>query len=187
MRKLILWDLVTLDGYFEGKKSWDLGFHELIWNKELEDFSLLQLKSADIIIFGKVTYDGMASHWQTATGEIAKYMNSIQKIVCSRTLTTAYWNNTTIVKDAVPEIKRLKQEGNGNMFVFGSGKLSQTFINANLFDEYRLVIVPVLLGNGERLFKPGLHYQKLKLLETLPIASDGVLLRYSPVIHEEKE
>ena len=185
MRKLILWDLVTLDGYFEGEKKWDLDFHNLVWGKELEDFSLEQLKSAEFLIFGEVTYKGMMDYWQTATdenAEIAGFMNSIKKIVCSPTLIIAEWNNTTIIKDAVPEIKILKQEGEGNLFVFGSGNLAQALINAKLFDEYRLVIVPVLLGNGNHLFKPGLNYQKLTLLEARSLSNGGVLLRYSPFI-----
>src|SRR3990172_7044338 len=124
MRKLIMWNVVTLDGYFEGEKNWDLSFHELVWGKELEELSLIQLKSADMLVFGATTYKGMADYWtkaeEGAEGEIAKLMNNIKKVVCSSKLKTVNWNNTTIVKDAVTEIHRLKKQGNGNMFVFGS-------------------------------------------------------------------
>ena len=70
MRKLIMWNVVTLDGYFEGEKNWDLSFHELVWGKELEEFSLTQLKSADMLVFGATTYKGMADYWTKAEGEI---------------------------------------------------------------------------------------------------------------------
>ncbi len=166
-----MWNVITLDGYFEGEKPWDLSFHELVWGAELEDFSNEQLASADMLVFGKNTYKGMAEYWPKATGETAETaekMNAIRKIVCSPTLENADWNNTTVVHDAVAEIPKLKQGGDGNMFVFGSGILSESLMKANLFDEYRLVVAPVLLGKGRRLFNDGLPYQKLKLLEARP-------------------
>ena len=181
MRKLIMWNVISLDGYFEGEKAWDLEFHDLAWGKELEIFSIEQLKSADMVIYGEKTYQGMAEYWSKAEGETADYMNKIPKVVCSSTLKTANWNNTIIMKDAVTEIPKLKQEGDGNMFVFGSGILSKSLMKANLFDEYRLCVVPVFLGKGRRLFNKGLPFQKLKLLEARPLQTGGVMLRYAPV------
>ena len=181
MRKLIMFNMITLDGYFEGEKNWDLDFHELVWGKELEQFSIEQLKSADMLVFGGVTYEGMAKYWTTAEGEIANFMNRIQKVVCSRALKTANWNNTTIVGDAIAELPKLKQQGDGNMFVFGSSILCEALTKEKLFDEYRLVIVPVILGKGRRLFNQELNYQKLKLLEARPLSTGGVILRYAPM------
>jgi dihydrofolate reductase len=181
MRKIIMWNLTTLDGYFEGEKAWDLDFHELVWGKELEDFSIEQLKSVDMLIFGEKTYIGMADYWKKEKGEIADYMNKLPKIVCSRTLSNADWNNTTIMRDAAGELPKLKQEGDGNMFVFGSGNLSESLMKANLFDEYRLCIAPVFAGKGRRLFNDGLPYQKLKLLEARPLQTGGVIMRFSPI------
>lgn len=181
MRKLIMWNVISLDGYFEGEKAWDLEFHDLAWGKELENFSIEQLKSADMVIYGEKTYQGMADYWSKAEGETADYMNKIPKVVCSSTLKTANWNNTIIMKDAVTEIPKLKQEGDGNMFVFGSGILSKSLMKANLFDEYRLCVVPVFLGKGRRLFNEGLPYQKLKLLEARSLSTGGVVLSYAPV------
>ena len=178
-----MWNVVTLDGYFEGEKNWDLSFHELVWGKELEELSLTQLKSADMLVFGAATYKGMADYWTKAEGAeagIAKFMNEIRKVVCSSTLKTADWNNTTIVKDAVAEIPKLKQQGNGDMFVFGSGNLSESLMKAGLFDELRLCIAPVLLGKGRLLFNQGIPYEKLKLLEARPLATEGIILRYAP-------
>jgi len=182
MRKLIMWNVITLDGYFEGEKSWDLGFHELIWGKALEEFSLTQLKSADMLVFGATTYKGMAEYWTKAEGEIeiARFMNEIQKAVCSSTLKTAGWNNTMIIKDAVAEISGLKRQGNGNIFVFGSGNLSESLMKAGLFDEIRLCIAPVFLGKGRLLFNQGIPRRKLRLLEARPLDSGGIILRYAP-------
>ena len=184
MRKLIMWNVITLDGFFEGINSWDLGFHELVWGKELEDFSIDQLKSADMLVFGKTTYIGMADYWTTAVDEIeiAKVMNEIRKVVCSTTLKSTSWNNTTILTDAVTEITQLKTEGNGNILVFGSGKLSESLMKAGLFDEYRLCISPVFLGKGKLLFNQGIQYQKLKLVESNPLTNGGIILRYTPNI-----
>lgn len=182
MRKLIMWNVITLDGFFEGSNSWDLGFHELVWGKELEDYSINQLKSSDMLVFGKSTYLGMADYWPTAVneGEVAKLMNEIQKVVCSTTLKSTSWNNTTILTDAVSEIAKLKTEGNGNICVFGSGNLSESLIKAGLFDEYRLCISPVFLGKGKRLFNQGIQYQKLKLVESNTLTNGGIILRYTP-------
>ncbi|PJZ78586.1 dihydrofolate reductase family protein [Leptospira neocaledonica] len=185
MRKLIMWNVVTLDGYFEGEKNWDLSFHELVWGKELEEFSLVQLKSADMLVFGATTYKGMAEYWTKAAedpteGEVAKFMNEIQKVVCSSTLKTADWNNTTIVRNAAVEIPKLKQQGDGDMFVFGSGNLSESLLKAELFDEIRLCIAPVFLGKGKLLFSQGIPHKKLKLLESRLLSTGGILLQYAP-------
>ena len=102
--------------------------------------------------------------------------------MCSSTLESADWNNTTIVRDAIAEIPKLKQQGAGNMFVFGSGKLCEALEKANLFDEYRLVVVPVFLGKGRHLFNQGLNYQKLKLIEARPLSTGGVIVRYDAPI-----
>ena len=180
MRKLIMWNMVTLDGYFEGNQNWDLSFHDAVWGKELEDVSIEQLKSADILVFGAKTYKGMADYWSKARGEIAEYMNKLSKVVCSNKLETAAWENTTIMRDAVSELPKLKREGDGSMFVFGSGILSESLMKADLFDEYRLCVVPVFLGKGRRLFDEGLPYQNLKLLEARPLQTGGVILSYAP-------
>jgi len=181
VRKLIMWNLLTLDGYFEGAKSWDLDWHNTVWGDELERLSVEQLHSADMLVFGRITYEGMAAYWQSAQGEVAERMNSLPKVVCSRTLKTADWANTTLIHDhAAAAIKALKQQGDGNMFVFGSGNLSATFIREGLFDEYRLLIAPVILGAGKPLFGQGLSRQSLTLLDSRQLASGGVILRYAP-------
>src|SRR5512141_1221860 len=103
MRNLIMWNLVTLDGFFEGTKPWDLDWHEYVWGDELERISIEQLKSADTLVFGRATYQGMAAYWPTETGEVAKRMNRISKIVFSNTLERADWRNTTLVRGAAEQ------------------------------------------------------------------------------------
>lgn len=182
MRKLIMWNMVTVDGYFEGEKEWDLDFHKAAWGNELVDFSIDQLKSADMLIFGKNTYRGMADYWPKAEGEgeVKELMNEIRKVVCSSTITSSDWNNTTITSDAISEISRLKTEGNGDMLVFGSGKLCISLMEADLFDEYRICIAPVLLGKGRRLFPDGISYKKLKLIDSRSLSTGAAILKYTP-------
>jgi dihydrofolate reductase len=132
-----------------------------------------------MLVFGRVTYEGMAAYWTTAQGAIADYMNKLPKLVCSRTLQMATWNNTTMVKDNVAvEIARLKQQGSGNMLVFGSANLSRTLMNERLFDEYRIGIAPVIHGRGRLLFSDGHNPQSLQLLEARALSTGCVILRY---------
>ena len=176
-----MWNLVTLDGYFEGEKPWDLPWVDHVWGEELEQFSLAQLKSADLLLFGRHTYEGMAQYWQTAEGEIAGYMNSLPKFVASQTLRSVEWENTTLILDDIVEtIVRLKQGGDGNMFVFGSAIFSQTLMDNRLFDEYRLCILPVLFGNGRSLFKSNQGTHGLRLIDALTHSTGCVILRYQP-------
>jgi dihydrofolate reductase len=181
MSRLILWNAVSLDGFFEGEKSWDLAFHRHIWGEELERFSVEQLRSADRLLFGRVTYEGMAAYWKTATGEVADFMNRLPKVVFSRTLRQADWENTKLAKgDLVAEVRELKRHGDGNTFVFGSGNLSASLVEHGLFDEYRLAVAPVLLGRGRPLFGPVEKQLPLKLLEARTWSNGGVILRYEP-------
>jgi dihydrofolate reductase len=178
MKKLIMWNVITLDGYFQGVEPWDLNFHSSVYGEELERFSIEQLDSAEAVIYGSVTYAGMASYWKNEKGEVADRVNSMKKYVCSQSLTSGDLNNTEILKDAVADITKLKQEGEGNLFVFGSGKLSNSLIKAGLFDEYRLCIAPVLLGDGRQLFESGLPAEKLSLLDSSTLTTGGVMVKY---------
>jgi dihydrofolate reductase len=180
-RRLIMWNLVTLEGFFEGPKKWDLDWHEYVWGEELEQLSLEQGKSADALLFGRVTYEGMAAYWSTATGAVAEFMNSVPKVVFSRTLAKADWNNTRLVReDAVGEIAKLKNAAGKNLYVFGSADLSATLTQHDLFDEYRLCVVPVLLGSGTPLFKTASERKRMKLRETRTLKSGGVILFCEP-------
>jgi dihydrofolate reductase len=181
MSKLIMWNLMTLDGYFDGAENWVLDWHQYAWGEELERMSIEQLREADMLLFGRVTYEGMAAYWKTAQGAVAGYMNSLPKAVFSRTLELADWQNTKLLKgDVKEEVEELKRMGEKNIFVFGSGDLSATLLERGLFDEYRLCLVPVVLGSGKQLFGRKLSRQRMKLLESRPLVSGSVLLRYAP-------
>ncbi len=127
MRRLVMWNLQTLDGYFDGARPWDLDWHIAAWGAELEQFSLEQGKSIGTLLFGRATYQGMAEHWTKAKGPIADFMNAVPKVVFSRTLRVAEWKNTRLVQtDAADEVARLKREPGKDLFIFGSAALSPT-------------------------------------------------------------
>ena len=173
---------MTLDGRFEGDKPWNLSFHQLVWGPELEAHAVAQLHEASMLVFGENTYKGMAEYWNGEGANdvpVAPLMNSIAKIVCSRTREKAEWNNTTIVRDAVGEVTRLKEKEGGPMFVFGSGMLSESLMNAGLFDEIRMCVAPTILGKGRHLFTDATAQRNLALLESKPLANGGVILRYA--------
>jgi len=181
MRRLIMWNMVTLDGFFEGPKSWEIDWHEYVWGEELEQLSKEQLRSADMLLFGRVTYQGMAGYWSSEKGEIADSMNNMPKVVFSRTLEKAEWKNTRLVKEnAEQEVAKLKQQPGKDLFIFGSANLSSTLMQHRLIDEYRLGVNPVILGAGNPLFKASPNRMKMKFLEARPLKSGCVILRYQP-------
>jgi len=174
-----MWNLVTLDGFFEGPRKWDIDFHETVWGEELERFSLEQIRGADLLLFGRVTYQGMANYWPSATGEIADLMNSIPKMVFSRTLDRAEWSNTELVSaNAVERVAQLKEQPGQDILVFGSANLASTLTEGRLIDEYRIGVAPLLLGGGNPLFKPSPHMTRLRLLEARTLTTGAVILYY---------
>jgi len=180
MRPLIMWNLVTLDGFFEGAKSWDLAFHETVWGDELERISIDQLRGADCLLFGRTTYEGMAAYWAKATGTVAELMNGIRKVVFSRTLARADWNNTRLVAGpAEEEVSRIKGEPGKDILIFGSANLTDSLSRRGLIDEYRIGLVPVVLGVGNPLFKAG-NPMQLHLAQTTPLESGCTILRLHP-------
>jgi dihydrofolate reductase len=179
MRQLVMWNMVTLDGFFEGSNPWDIDWHS--WGEDLEQLSLDQLQSADMLLFGRKTFQGMAQYWPSATGDVAELMNNIPKVVFSKTLEQADWTNSRLVQsDAEVEVARLKQEPGKPMFIFGSADLSATLMQRGLIDEYRLGLNPIVLGGGNPLFKPLPGKVPMKLLEARSLTSGCVLLRYQP-------
>jgi dihydrofolate reductase len=182
MAKLIMWNLVTLDGLFEGPTKWALDWHDIVWGDELEQLSIAQLRSAAMLLFGRVTYQGMASHWPTAQGEVANLMNSLPKVVFSTTIDRADWNNTTFLRGSpVEEVPKLKNGVSKDIFLFGSANLASSLMPAGLIDEYRLCLTPVVLGKGTPLFKPSASPTRMRLLGTRSLESGAVILRYEPL------
>lgn len=181
MRRLIVWNMMTLDGFFEGPASWDIGWHEAAWGQELEQFSMEQAKDIGTLLFGRVTYQGMASYWTTAQGKIADFMNGVSKVVFSTTLDRADWNNSRLVRGkAEDEVAALKRQPGKDLYIFGSANLCSTLMNRGLIDEYRVGLAPIVLGRGNPLFKPRSDRLNLTLLEARPLATGCVILRYKP-------
>jgi dihydrofolate reductase len=182
MAKLIMWNLMTLDGYVAGPNG-DISWHEDVWGPELEAFSKEQGKAAGGLMFGRVTYDLMAGYWPKAQGEsaeIANFMNALPKFVFSRTLKSSPWNNTQVFNDNVTDtVARLKRETPKDIFIFGSAGLAGSLIPAGLIDEFRICVVPRILGGGTPLFRQG-ERQKLKLLDAKPLSAGAAILRYEP-------
>ena len=177
MRKLIMWNLVSLDGFFEGANKWDLPFHEVAWGPDLERLSIEQTGAADMLLFGRVTYEGMAAHWPNATGTVADIMNRIPKVVFSRSIERADWTNARVARDAVAEVRRLRAEPGGDMLVFGSADLCASLIAHDLIDEFRICVVPVFQGQGTPLFREG-PPKRLELRGTRTVDTGAVILTY---------
>jgi dihydrofolate reductase len=179
-----MFNLITLDGYFEGINKWDIAWHQV--DDEFNEYSIDQLNKAGGLIFGRITYQGMANYWSSPAAikddsVVAGLMNSITKYVFSNTLDHVDWNNTRIVKgDAAVELKKLKQQAGNDLYIFGSADLSSTFTRNNLIDEYRLIVNPIVLGIGNPLFKKNDEMLKLKLLNTKSFHNGNVLLFYQP-------
>ena len=179
MARLIMWNMMTLDGFVEGPNR-DISWHEDVWGEELEQISIEQLNAAGGLMFGRVTYDLMANYWPGATGAIADVMNASPKYVFSRTLTRADWNNTQLFGADVPgTVARLKREGTKDIFLFGSADLAASLAGHGLIDEFRIALNPVILGGGTPLFKQG-ERLKLKLLDSRALSTGIVVLRYEP-------
>ena len=184
MRKVTVFNFVTLDGCFEGQKG-DISWHR--HGEEESEYSTENLKSGNTLLFGRVTYEMMASFWPTPMAIenfpiVAEGMNKAEKIVFSRTLKKVEWNNTRLVKDnIVEEIKKMKQTPGKDMTLLGSGSVLTQFAEQGLIDEYQIMVDPVVIGDGTPIFKDIKNKLDLKLTGTRTFASGVVLLCYQPV------
>ncbi len=187
MRKIVVSEYLTLDGVMEdpggGDKSAYGGWSFTFWNEEAAKFKFDELFASDTLLLGRVTYQGFAAAWPSMTDEggFSDRMNSLPKFVVSTTLEETKWNNSRLIKENVAEeIARLKQEPGRDILVSGSGELVQTLMQHNLVDEYQLMVHPVVLGGGKRLFRDGTNKQTLKLINTRSFSSGIVVLSYQP-------
>jgi dihydrofolate reductase len=188
MRKVLLSNLVTLDGFFAGPKG-ELDWH--IVDEEFNQYAIDLLSKVDALLFGRVTYQLMADYWPAAATnpatpksdlEIADKMNNLPKIVFSKTLQKVEWKNTRLVKENIAEeISKIKEQPGKDMVIFGSGSIVSTFMQLGLIDEYRIIVNPVVLGNGKPLFKGINDKQNLKLVKTRVFGSGVVILYYQPM------
>jgi dihydrofolate reductase len=184
MRNLYVFNMITVDGFFDGAQKWEIGWHNV--DAEFNQFAIAQLDATGMLLFGRVTYQGMAGYWASPDAikndaEVANRMNAIPKVVFSRTLEKADWNNTRLIKTNLPEeILKIKQAPGKDIALFGSANLMTTLVQHNLIDEYRLMLNPVVLGKGEPLFAGTPGPIKLKLLQARPFKNGNVLLSYQP-------
>ena len=174
--------MVTLDGFFEGPNQ-EIDWHNT--DNEFNEFAIEQTSSVDTILFGRVTYQLMASYWPTETATsadpiVADLMNRLSKIVFSGTLESVDWNNTRLISEnAQKEIQNLKIQQGKDMVIFGSATLISSIMD--VIDEHRVMVNPILLRRGIALFKGTGDRMKLKLVNTRTFLSGNVLLSYEPV------
>jgi dihydrofolate reductase len=184
MRKLIVFNLMTLDGYIAGPDG-DISWHMV--DQEFEELAIAAANSGNILIFGRITYELMASFWPTEEAlrtdpVVAKGMNSAEKIVFSRTLDKAGWNNTRLVKqDLIGEVRKLKQQQGKDLTILGSGTIVSQLAQEGLIDRYEILLYPVVLGKGKTMFEGLKRRLNLKLTGTRIFGNGNVLLTYVPV------
>lgn len=178
MRRLILWNIISLDGFYEGPGH-DISWLAASWGEELEAFSIEQGDDAGTLLFGRMTYELMVNHWPSAEGAVADFMNALPKVVASKTLKKADWNNTRVINDDIPgEVEKLKRESGKNIYIFGSGKLAATLAQHGLIDEVRIGVNPLILGGGTSLFTGWPKNMNLQLIECRPLKCGVVILKY---------
>jgi dihydrofolate reductase len=187
MRKVIASTFVTVDGYIVGPNE-DISWVMNNFNEEMAKYAGDLMNSMDTILLGRVTYEIMTNFWPANTEETAPgadKMNTTPKIVFSKTLHNVEWgkwNNARVVKDHVAdEIAKLKQLPGKDMVIYGSANLVQGFTELGLIDEYQLLVHPLVLGNGKRLWRELQHPVNLKLLRTEAFKNGVVVLYYEPV------
>jgi dihydrofolate reductase len=183
MRKLFTFNMVTLDGFFEGPNG-EIDWHNAN-NQEFNDFAIEQMASMDTILFGRRTYQMMASYWPSEIAVqsdpiVADLMNRFSKVVFSRTLETVDWNNTRLIhENAGQEVRKLKMQPGKDLAIFGSAELISTVLDE--IDEHRVMVNPILLGGGTPLFKNSPQRTRLVLAGERAFRSGNVLLTYRPL------
>ncbi|HWW53143.1 MAG TPA: dihydrofolate reductase family protein [Acidimicrobiales bacterium] len=190
MSRVVVSEFVSLDGVMEdpgGAEGTEHGGWTFQFDQGADGvkFKVDELTAADALLLGAVTYRGFAAAWPSmeGTGEFGERMNSIRKYVVSSTLTDAdaSWNNTTVIRGDVPaEVAKLKAHPGGDLLVAGSGQLARSLIDLGLVDEYRLMVFPIVLGSGKRLFSGISGTPKLSLVEAKTTGSGLLLLTYQP-------
>jgi dihydrofolate reductase len=184
--KLVVSEFITLDGIIEDPGGSE-GTEHGGWSfrhpaPEAQQVKSDELRDADVQLLGRVTYEGFAAAWpamEEATGDFGKKMNAMPKVVVSTTLTEPAWNNTTVISGNLPEeVAKLKQRYDGDILVAGSATLVGSLAGHNLVDEYRLMVQPVVLGAGKRLFPQGFPTADLELADFRKVGPDVLLLTY---------
>jgi dihydrofolate reductase len=183
MRKMVVFNLVTLDGYVAGRNG-DISWHNV--DEEFQEYAVKNSNAGNTLLFGRVTYELMAGYWPSPEAlrndpVVARGMNSSPKIVFSRTLEKADWVNTRLVKDDMEgEVRRLKKQAGKDLTILGSGSIVAQLAQAGLIDEYQILLNPVALGEGRTMFEGIKDRITLKLTKTRTFGNGNVLLCYEP-------
>jgi dihydrofolate reductase len=185
MAKLSVFNSVTLDGYFSGPDG-DISWAKTKQDPEWTSFISENAKGGGVLIFGRKTYDLMKSYWPTPEARkndpvVAERMNNLPKVVFSKTLDSATWNNTKLLNGNLSaEIRRMKEESGDDMTIMGSGTIVSQLANEGLIDEYQIVLTPVVLGEGRTMFDGIKDNLPFKLTKSRTFANGNVFLRFEP-------
>ena len=186
MRKLIVFNHISIDGYFTGEDGDFRWAHTGNDDPEYAAFVAGNASGGGQLLFGRITYDMMAGYWPSAMAEqhdpvVAKAMNDLQKVVFSRKMEKALWNNTKLVKaDIVSEIRKMKTEPGPGMVIMGSGSIISQLAPAQVIDEYQIMVNPVALGKGRTMFDGMVNMLSLKLISTRTFQNGKVFLCFQP-------
>jgi dihydrofolate reductase len=185
MGKVVVSQFISLDGVIEdpgGAEEFDRGGWAFKFDRgpEGDKFKLDEVMASEVLLLGRVTYEGFAEAWPSRSGDFADKINGMPKYVVSATLKDPEWNNSTVIGGDVAEaVARLRQDVDGDILVNGSVQLVQTLMEHDLVDEYRLMVFPTILGAGKRLFGETSHAAALRLVDAKP-AGQTLILVYEP-------
>jgi dihydrofolate reductase len=184
--RIVVTEFVSLDGVMEAPGGGESFRHggwtfEINRGDEGDKFKLDEAFASEALLLGRVTYEGFAAAWPSREGEFADKFNSMPKYVVSSTLAEPEWNNSTVLKgDVADEVAKLKQEKDGDIVVHGSARLVQALIEGDLVDEFRLMVFPVVLGSGKRLFGETSDKKPLRLVDSKVVGDGVAILIYEP-------
>ena len=193
MGKIVVTEFISLDGVIEapgGGESFKHAGWSFKFNRgdEGDKFKLDETRSSEALLLGRVTYEGFAAAWPSRDGEFADKFNSMPKYVVSSTLTKPTWNNSTVLKgDVADQVAKLKQKHDGNIVVHGSARLVQSLLEHDLIDELRLMVFPVVLGTGKRLFGETTDMKTLRLANSKVVGDGVAIFTYEPARERAKE
>ena len=192
MGRVVVTEFVSLDGVMEdpgGSENFKHGgwSFEIARGEEGDKFKLDEAFSSEALLLGRVTYEGFAEAWPAREGEFADKFNSMPKYVVSSTLDEPEWSNSTVLKgDVAEEVAKLRQERDGDIVVHGSAQLVQTLVEHDLVDEFRLMVFPVVLGGGKRLFGETSDKKPLRLVDSKVVGDGVAILTYEPAGEDAK-
>jgi dihydrofolate reductase len=184
--RIIVTEFVSIDGVMEdpgGSENFKYGGWTFEFNRgEGDKFKLDETMETEALLLGRVTYEGFAAAWPSRDGEFADKFNAMPKYVVSSTLRDPSWNNTTVLDgDVVPAVSKLREDTDGDLVVHGSRQLVQTLLENDLVDELRLMVFPVMLGSGMRLFGDTSDKKPLELVEARTVGDGITIMIYRPV------